>query len=129
MTKTDLMNQQCGMMSFLLPHCRMGEPADLLSKLLGAPVKCYVTRCSLLELKGLGASFSGKSSIPSGACLHSPPLGVLPLHYEKGSRTAFFGITKKMSCGVQQPLEQLERQGFTSHVGMMMLPCLLQTAY
>ena len=38
---------------------RMGEPAELLAKLLGAPVKCYVTRCSLLELKGLGAPFSG----------------------------------------------------------------------
>ena len=41
------------------PYCRMGEPAEILAKLLGAPVKCYVTRCSLLELKGLGAPFSG----------------------------------------------------------------------
>lgn len=40
-------------------YCRMGEPAEILAKLLGAPVKCYVTRCSLLELKGLGAPFSG----------------------------------------------------------------------
>ena len=37
----------------------MGDPADLLAKLLGGPVKCYVTRCSLIELKGLGADFSG----------------------------------------------------------------------
>ena len=39
----------------------MGDPAEILAKLLGVPVKCYVTRCSLLELKGLGAPFSGNA--------------------------------------------------------------------
>ena len=46
-----------------VPCYRMGEPAELLAKLLGAPVKCYVTRCSLLELKGLGAPFSGNAHL------------------------------------------------------------------
>jgi hypothetical protein len=40
----------------------MGDPAEILSKLLGGPVKLYVTRCSLLELKGLGNDFSGERS-------------------------------------------------------------------
>ena len=31
----------------------------MLSKLLGGPVKCYVPRCVLLELKSLGRDFSG----------------------------------------------------------------------
>ena len=31
----------------------------MLAKLLGGPVKTYVTRCSLLELKQLGAEFAG----------------------------------------------------------------------
>ena len=38
----------------------MGDPAEVLAKLLGGPVKCYVPRCVLLELKGLGAEFSGE---------------------------------------------------------------------
>ncbi len=52
---------------------RMGEPAELLAKLLGGPVKCYVTRCSLLELKGLGAPFSGNAHLHMHfSSAHSP---------------------------------------------------------
>jgi len=51
----------------------MGEPSEILAKLLGAPVKCYVTRCSLLELKGLGAPFSG-NAIHTNAALSSHDL-------------------------------------------------------
>ena len=44
-----------------LSSCRsMGDPAEVLAKLLGGPVKCYVPRCVLLELKGLGKDFSGQ---------------------------------------------------------------------
>ena len=42
----------------------MGDPAEILAKLLGGPVKLYVTRCSLLELKGLGNEFSGVKPLP-----------------------------------------------------------------
>jgi hypothetical protein len=41
--------------------CRRGEAREVLAKLLGAPVKTYVTRCALLELKALGAEFAGAS--------------------------------------------------------------------
>lgn len=49
----------------------MGDPAEILSKLLGGPVKLYVTRCSLLELKGLGNDFSRErnSAHPTFFCL------------------------------------------------------------
>ena len=39
----------------------------MLAKLLGAPVKTYVTRCALLELKALGAEFAGASGLASTA--------------------------------------------------------------
>ncbi|CAL5228383.1 g11506 [Coccomyxa viridis] len=53
-----------------LRETRMGEPAELLAKLLGAPVKCYLTRCSLLELKALGAPFSDTLGAARKAGLH-----------------------------------------------------------
>ena len=42
---------------------RLGEPREVLAKLLGGPVKLYVTRCSLLELKQLGSEFAGGVSL------------------------------------------------------------------
>lgn len=48
------------MLNELTSYARsMGDPAEILAKLLGGPVKLYVTRCSLLELQGLGSDFSG----------------------------------------------------------------------
>lgn len=49
----------------------MGDPAEILAKLLGGPVKLYVTRCSLLELQGLGSDFSGTITRSSSQLLHS----------------------------------------------------------
>lgn len=40
----------------------------MLAKLLGAPVKTYVTRCALLELKELGANFAGALARPACLC-------------------------------------------------------------
>jgi hypothetical protein len=56
--------------------CRLGQPADILSSLLGGPVKLYVTRCTLLELKGMGSEFSGSltcifACLAPAACLFS----------------------------------------------------------
>lgn len=56
----------CKLGTFVAVHCcalrgccRRGEAREVLAKLLGAPVKTYVTRCALLELKALGAEFAG----------------------------------------------------------------------
>ena len=54
---------------FCLPSS-LGDPAEVLAKLLGGPVKCYVPRCVLLELKGLGTEFSGKQAWLSMGCMH-----------------------------------------------------------
>ncbi|KAK9826415.1 hypothetical protein WJX81_001958 [Elliptochloris bilobata] len=49
---------------------KLGEPREVLAKLLGGPVKTYVTRCALLELKQLGAEFADTLGSARKAGLH-----------------------------------------------------------
>ena len=58
----------CREMKSCTLRCRLGEAKEVLAKLLGAPVKTYVTRCALLELKELGASFAGALARPTCLC-------------------------------------------------------------
>ncbi|BDA48221.1 rRNA-processing protein UTP23 homolog [Coccomyxa sp. Obi] len=53
-----------------LRETHMGDPAEILAKLLGGPVKLYVTRCSLLELQGLGSDFSATYGAAKRAGMH-----------------------------------------------------------
>ena len=78
----------------------MGDPAEILAKLLGGPVKLYVTRCSLLELQGLGGDFSGMINVQCfPASLISKSLhrrnGLSVLEY---LRSAIWGRSHIWSC-------------------------------
>lgn len=60
---------------YLLTH-KMGPPADPLSRLLSASSRPFTTRCVIAELKKLGNSFIGTSSVArkldAAKCNHEP---------------------------------------------------------
>lgn len=123
--------------AWCMQHHRMGEPAELLSKLLGAPVKCYVTRCSLLELKGLGAPFSGASTfgLSRNSLCCTLILQYRTLKYEpKGllvsaSRQLYAVCPSLAAAAVQKLLVRPGRQASTCPADTMMPPGQQLTAF